>query len=348
MPTIEEILAAQQTLENDAASPELSRERSILAGLSGIGREGGPLAAMEQARKTFQAPAKQKLEEKRTSLEKQKSTAFDQRKLIEQGKLEKLKDVSSAESKQIRDAYKKALKAAMPKLDVSFMDSYSGDQLGELSAVDAAKLAIQGMKDSSDRKVIADERNQAIQDRQDNAMLERYSKKLTDSGMTQLGDTLDEIETLVSGLPKDKAGKPQDIPGYGRAASLIPTFLTTGDARRLRSAVGKLQNVQLKQRSGAAVTVPEFARFMQEFGSGKLESEQALTTGISRLRRALEADRAELERGLTPEAKEEHVKRGGRLSNYEAPVEQPAMNLSKLSDEQLEARRAELLKKAGK
>lgn len=151
-----------------------------------------------------------------------------------------------------------------------------------------------------------------------NKEITKLGFKLQDSGIEKMDDTLSDIETILDSLPKTEKGTPKDIPGYGRGASLVPQALISGKGKELRQALQQLSNVQLKQRSGAAVTAQEYARFMREFGTGKFESEEALLNGIKRLRKAIDRDKNTLFSSVRPEAVKEYQSRQGK-----APVSAP-------------------------
>lgn len=316
---IDNILSQIQTPQ--APLPQPSKFGQIATGIGSIlKRDKDPIAAQNALREHVQAPAIAQNTLRRQNLsDKLKAAQLSE----ERSTTEALKDPMSEQSKRIQSGFKNFIKGSSKivglkdnSADFSFIDQMSGAELGEMKPLDVLKLAVQNQQEKASRLDVQRERDKATSERQHNTMIQKFSTKLTDSGIPQLDDTLTEIEQIIESLPKDKKGAPKDIPAFGRVPSLVPTFMTSGQGKQLRQAIQKLSNVQLKQRSGAAVTQPEFARFVQEFGTGKLESEEALIGGLARLRRAIEADRAELERGLPPEAQQEYVERGGRLNRH--------------------------------
>lgn len=99
------------------------------------------------------------------------------------------------------------------------------------------------------------------------------SKRIDDLGIPE---AITQFETIARLIPKSG-----DVPGFGRAESLVPNVLAGKDARKLRQAVQALQNVKIKDRSGAAVTPQEFVRLEEEFGTGKLKTEEQLRQGLN-------------------------------------------------------------------
>lgn len=195
------------------------------------------------------------------------------------------------------------------------------------------------------------DKDAAITERADTKALSQLSTRIEKSGINQLEDRLDEIEHEFSLLPQtkpDKEGKtkPKDIPGYGRWESLKPTVLTTGQTRKIRGLVAGLANIQLKQRSGAAVTQQEFDRFRKEFGSGAFESEDALIQGLARLRSAIARDRQTIQAGYKPSVVEQYKEQYG--SYDPEALTGPPPSGSGLTPEQRQARIRELRAKQGK
>lgn len=99
------------------------------------------------------------------------------------------------------------------------------------------------------------------------------AKRIEDMGTPE---AITQFKTISSLIPKEG-----NVPGYGRAESLVPSFLLSDEGRALRQAVQGLQNVKIKDRSGAAVTPPEFVRLREEFGTGKLKTVEQLRQGLN-------------------------------------------------------------------
>jgi len=136
-----------------------------------------------------------------------------------------------------------------------------------------------------------------------------------DNVNAKLGFNLDEAE-IKDGILKVK-GKEVDLPGvsipaYGRVAFWE-------GARELESAVAKVFNTELKDRSGAAVTTPELERLKIEFGSGKFNSESDLVQALKDYKLMVAKELKNREAGFRPEVVETYKERGGATSDKVTP-----------------------------
>lgn len=120
------------------------------------------------------------------------------------------------------------------------------------------------------------------------------------------GATAKDGKLLVQGKEKDLPGV--SIPGYGRA-----TF-GQEDALDLESAVARVFNTVLKDRSGAAVTNQEMDRLQKEFGRGKWNTEAQLVKGLQDYKKSVAAELKNREAGFKPDIIETYQKRGGVTS----------------------------------
>jgi len=96
---------------------------------------------------------------------------------------------------------------------------------------------------------------------------------------------LQEIENLI--FTRDAEGilqRNKEIPGYGLTGA-APEGTLTFKGKQVRQALQTMMNITLKNRSGAAVTVPEFERFKKEFSSGLFQTDKALFNAVERIRR---------------------------------------------------------------
>jgi len=88
----------------------------------------------------------------------------------------------------------------------------------------------------------------------------------------------DKIDELLS--------KTGNIPGFGTGAAL-PDILVGSTGREVRQLVQTLTNITLKDRSGAAVTTPEFERLKKELGTSLGKTDQDLIKGLINFRKQL-------------------------------------------------------------
>lgn len=159
---------------------------------------------------------------------------------------------------------------------------------------------------------------QGQREQQNDFQLQRQATALgtqiAKAGIPQADQTLGEIEGLMQKYPKG------DLPGYGPVQSLLPSAALSQDGQQLRQAVQGLANVQLKQRSGAAVTDQEFNRFKLELGSGALMSEDRIRQGIAHFRDLLESEKKNFAAGAPGDALQAYEESGGiPMSQYRHP-----------------------------
>jgi hypothetical protein len=131
---------------------------------------------------------------------------------------------------------------------------------------------------------------------------ERLGRKLSESGLPTLMDKISQIESTLGMSIEDALQKKPDIPGYGLLARQVPDFMSSEQGEKMRRLVSGLSNIELKKRSGAAVTDPEFQRFLQEFGSGRLATERSLLTGLKQLKDAYSKDVQTIRSGFNQDA----------------------------------------------
>ena len=99
-----------------------------------------------------------------------------------------------------------------------------------------------------------------------------------------------------------------DIPGFGRWGSLTPGFFVGDDGRELRQIFATVQNMTLKDRSGAAVTDPEFERFKNEIPTF-FKDEKQLRIGIKGLKDMLDGHLASIFATQAPHISEIYMSR---------------------------------------
>jgi hypothetical protein len=84
-----------------------------------------------------------------------------------------------------------------------------------------------------------------------------------------------------------------------------------------RQAFQKLFNITLKNRSGAAVTIPELERLKKEFATGAWKTPQQLIEGVNQARNVINQHYRSVSAGFAPEALETYNERirqyGGRV-----------------------------------
>lgn len=124
------------------------------------------------------------------------------------------------------------------------------------------------------------ELNKDIQKFQDKTQDTRNILGAVNDFETVLGRNLDTIESDKSGNLKE-GGKKLDLPGASVPGIGRVSFYNA-DARKLSDAAAKIFNVELKSRSGAAVTDNELTRMRKEFSDGKFNTEAELIDAVKR------------------------------------------------------------------
>lgn len=208
----------------------------------------------------------------------------------------KLNEDARAGEKMMRDADQKALENEQ---SLAFTDSilaqYPELQAKNVTGDDLIKLA-NLIETQKTRRFY---QNQSSKDRQDEISnrfdlnkLEGLSKRVEKSGVPEIEGSLNVVESLISGK--------SDIPGVGMIDSLKPDWATSEEGKTIRRNIAGAANQILKSRSGAAVTDPEYARFLNEAMTGKFTSEASLKSGLVKMRQDLLNIKGAIAKGYEP------------------------------------------------
>jgi hypothetical protein len=73
------------------------------------------------------------------------------------------------------------------------------------------------------------------------------------------------------------------------------------EVRAARQAIAKLFNIELKNRSGAAVTIPELERLKEEYGKGVFKTAAQLGDAITQARTLVNSHYRSVAAGFSPE-----------------------------------------------
>ena len=132
-----------------------------------------------------------------------------------------------------------------------------------------------------------------------------FSTQLDKTNIPQFESLLSDIEADISRFAKG------DIPGYGPVAGNLPQFMLTREGQMLRQKIAQLQNLTLKDRSGAAVTNQELQRLLNEIGTGVFSTDDQLRSGLANVRRNLDAVKRNVVAGVDENTLREYQARGG-------------------------------------
>lgn len=245
--------------------------------------------------------------------------AMEYMKQKREGKLSADADDSNSEDSL---ALAEQIGGAFPQY-AQFVKGKSARQIKEMMPILSQK--IRGDQDRDNARISAGERNADRKERADerkevktNQYVEKLQNKLTPlqeintslSGVeNKMGFTLDEYDPETN---KAK-GKAVDLPGIS-VPGLGRIKFYSGDARSLDNAMTKVFNVELKDRSGAAVTTPELARLRDEFSEGKFNTESEKIAALKEYKRLAGLAMKNVEAGYDPAVVATYQDRGGMTS----------------------------------
>jgi hypothetical protein len=135
--------------------------------------------------------------------------------------------------------------------------------------------------------------------------IEKIRKAVNDSKQLNTLTTLEKVEDLISGKYTSKG---KNIPGIGPVGQLN---IYGDDAKEVQSTLASLQNIVLKDRSGAAVTVPEFDRLKQELSTRFYNTDADLIKSLIRFREIANQHVASQLGGFRKEDVDIYTKSGG-------------------------------------
>lgn len=124
--------------------------------------------------------------------------------------------------------------------------------------------------------------------------VQQLGTALERANLPQADSVLREVETALQKTP--------DLAEYmSGIKSLTPDMLVNNDIAKGRQAFQKLFNITLKDRSGAAVTVPEFERLKSEFGNGTWKTPEMLKNGVEQARNIISNHYRSIASGFGPD-----------------------------------------------
>lgn len=143
----------------------------------------------------------------------------------------------------------------------------------------------------------------------------KLSTMLEKSNAPTFEAILGDIENTVKGL--------KDIPGFGQTG-FLPGFMLSDAGKDLRRKIASLRNIELKDRSGAAVTDQELRRFLEELGTGLFQTDRDLVDALKNVRTRFEPVKQNIAAGFGDDVLGEYAARGGmrleRGANAAAPA----------------------------
>jgi len=249
---------------------------------------------------------------------------------LPKGSLEGL-DLSTAASfastgmKQNADIKEEARKLQENVVKVRALEKQFGYQPGELGD-DHPSALMKVQNDLLVKRQTEGVKSEQFKEKQANA----YSKQLENTGIPNAIAIGERALTL---LPE----RGTYVPGFGPLEKYVPNILAGDKGRTLRQAASQLFNVELKNRSGAAVTDPELNRLKIEFGQGNFATEESLRQGIQQYLERVKELARNVNAGFSPDILSEYQSRGGRdiEGSLQALLDKPA--ISKLQEIQTQS-----------
>lgn len=133
--------------------------------------------------------------------------------------------------------------------------------------------------------------------------IQKYSSELDKTGVPSAIVQLEKIHGIMD--------RQEDIPGYG-ATGMLPDPIVSRDAQDLRQSAATLFNLELRDRSGTAVTDNELQRLKNEFGQGNWKTDRQLREGIRQYETRLKEVIRNINAGVDPTVLRDYKARGGR------------------------------------
>lgn len=229
-----------------------------------------------------------KEEQNRKSVE-QNMRAVDLSNMNSKQKLERELAQNQSDSQESRTKQKLALPMLKRYLGLTDAEikNMSANQIEDSMKVIDRTSTLKSLEDQ--RALLSLQRAESTKTKQDLKSQEnvdkqvlKASERFQKSGLLELSDTMDQIRSEL-----DAAG---GLEGQGFLTRNLPEFLKSSRGQKLSQLIQGLANVKLKERSGAAVSANELARFNGELGAGKYGTPEQLLNGLNKLRRGFNLD----------------------------------------------------------
>lgn len=271
---------------------------------------------LDQARADAEAKRQAVMDAIRAKQEEREAArfGFEQKDIQERAAMEsEERDPNSPQSKMAQDLAKRL----MPSRDFSGMSaSQLKTAMPTLERMYSIEEGNRDRKENLQTQIAQRQETRQLTDTMREQERERKASELLEKKVTGYADTLQKtgIPAAISTVENVDRVVPKtgDIPGYGRVVGAMPDILVSAEGENVRQAISSLFNIELKDRSGAAVTDQELQRLRKEFGEGTWKSDEQLRKGIEQYKSRLREVIRNIEAGVNPEAKAEYQARGGR------------------------------------
>lgn len=109
-----------------------------------------------------------------------------------------------------------------------------------------------------------------------------------------------------------------NLPGINVAEQFAGNYLSSEQDEEVIQALAAIENALLKERSGAAVTEPEYQRFLKEVQAG-FKNDAAVIRFIREYRAALEEEKKAIAGAFSPEVRNRYWQQSGWYKTYDSP-----------------------------
>lgn len=134
--------------------------------------------------------------------------------------------------------------------------------------------------------------------------LDRLSDEKTKKDVQQLSKVIETAklndQNAVLSAAENAVKNPAVLSAATGLGSMRPDFTLPTEVALGKQAISKLFNIELKNRSGAAVTIPEFERLKDEYGQGLFKKPEQLAGAIKQARALLTKHYQSVAAGFDP------------------------------------------------
>ena len=198
--------------------------------------------------------------------------------------------------KSSREELADYLKAKNDKRDFAFKEKEAGLKHEEIKAAREAN-ALARAQVAAERAA----RQKEALDLKGHKMIQTHATQLSKDQIPQMLNAYNELSKQFDGN--------KDVAGIGFLDSMVPGVLLSNQGQANVERLNHLSNVFLKLRSGAAVTDPEYKRFLMESQAGKVPTERAVRQWMKHMGSDMQMAMGLAESGLPPELLSEYKSR---------------------------------------
>jgi hypothetical protein len=141
-----------------------------------------------------------------------------------------------------------------------------------------------------------------------NKQEERLETRVTDLSEALEKSSILEMSGIFNLVDKQILQTEGDIPGIGGTGK-VPAILLSTEGLKNRQLLSQLQNITLKNRSGAAVTAPEFDRLKTELGTGVISGDREVKNALIRMKQLFDDHTKKVRAGYSDEVNALYDKR---------------------------------------